>query len=147
MLKNIYNCPFYPVLPNIEKYCPLLFKWLFQLIFVWVVSCDNVHNIQILSNIVKCGLILSLLIMSSFTDIVQWHPMWTFSHYIYDFYIQYLLLDYCYLLLAICYMLYDAFFLKLAITCKKLFPFACCCTSRNFFNTPLRGGLGLKSKL
>ena len=38
----------------------------------------------------------------------------------------------CLMLLAICYLLYDAFYLKLAITCKNLFPYARCCTSRNF---------------
>ena len=34
---------------------------------------------------------------------------------------------------AICYLLSAAFNLKPAITCKNLFPFACCCTSRNSF--------------
>ena len=36
----------------------------------------------------------------------------------------YLLFVSCYLLLAICYFIYDDFYLKLAITCKNLFPFA-----------------------
>ena len=30
-------------------------------------------------------------------------------------------------------MLSDAFYQKLAITCKNLFPFACCCASHNLF--------------
>jgi len=57
-------------------------------------------------------------------------------------YIQYLLSDYCYLLLAIfdllsmtCYMLL-AICILLSETCyylQKLVPFARCCTSRNFF--------------
>ena len=42
--------------------------------------------------------------------------------------ISYLLSLNCY----ICDLLFDAFYLKLAITCKNLFPFARCCTSRNF---------------
>ena len=37
-----------------------------------------------------------------------------------------------YLLLAICYLLSYTFYVKLAFTCKNLFPFARCCTSRNF---------------
>ena len=37
-----------------------------------------------------------------------------------------------YLLLAIYYLLSYILYLKLAITCKNLFPFAHCCTSRNF---------------
>ena len=36
----------------------------------------------------------------------------------------YLLFVSCYLLLAICYFISDNFYLKLAITCKNLFPFA-----------------------
>ena len=35
------------------------------------------------------------------------------------------------MLLAICYLISDVFYLKLAITCKNLFSFARCCTSRN----------------
>ena len=38
----------------------------------------------------------------------------------------------CYLALAICYLLSVTCFLKLAIFCTNLFPFARCCTSRNF---------------
>ena len=56
-----------------------------------------------------------------------------------QYYIKKLPLDCCYLLLAICYMLYEALFLKLTITCKKLFHFARWCMSRNFYfmNTSL----------
>ena len=47
----------------------------------------------------------------------------------------YLALAICYLLSVTCYMLL-AFFLKLVITYTNLFPFARCCTSRNFLSGP-----------
>ena len=39
-----------------------------------------------------------------------------------------------------CYLLSDVFYLKLAITCKNMLPFACYCTSRIFLimTPPLR---------
>ena len=46
----------------------------------------------------------------------------------------------CYWIIVNCYLLYVtcfmrlSFFLKLAITCKNLFPFAHCCTSHNFLS-------------
>ena len=40
----------------------------------------------------------------------------------------------CYLWLSICYLLSESFYLKLAITCKKLVSFRSCCMSRNFFH-------------
>ena len=46
----------------------------------------------------------------------------------------YLSLAICYLLYVICYLLSEAFYMKLAITCRNLFPFARCCTSRNFYS-------------
>ena len=38
----------------------------------------------------------------------------------------------CYLLLIICDLLFDTFHLQLSITFDNSFPFAHCCTSRNF---------------
>ena len=74
---------------------------------------------------------------------VCWVALFTFNsfyHMIAICYLQsvtcYLSLAFCYLLSVTCYiyLLYDAFYLKLAITCKNLYPFACCCMSPNFFS-------------
>ena len=43
-----------------------------------------------------------------------------------------------YMPLPSCYLLSDSFYLKLAITCKNMFPLARYCTSRNFYSLNLR---------
>ena len=55
-----------------------------------------------------------------------------FTHYL-SLAISHLISFTCSLYLAICYLLSVAFYRKFAITCKNLFPFAHCSTSRNFF--------------
>ena len=105
-------------------------------------SSDIDRNIQVLSNIVKYCLTLS--------DILSYCPVLSYivqhwlilSKIVHSMILtRYLLSITCYLhLLSVtCYMLHAfwCFYLKLAITCKNLFPFARCCMSRNFLSISL----------